>query len=451
MEYKDLFIGPIYLLLIYFIAFSVRNKICVDKSTRRYFIPALTLKMFGAIMLGLVYKFYYKGGDTLNYFVFGSQKIWEAFLEKPAAGLWMIFGSNCDYQNQYSEYLRGILFFCDPGSYFIVRLSGFLGLFTFHTYSATAMLFALISFAGVWSMFTTFIKIYPQLQKEIMLACFMLPSVIFWGSGLMKDSITFGCLGLFFSTFYRIFIEKNGSKSDYIIFFISFFVIKTIKIYIILCFIPAALLWLFMVYNNKIKSRVTKILLRPFMIILGALFGYMAANYVSKEDEKYSMENVTKTAKNTSQWLTYVSKTEKGSLYSLGELDYTPMGMLKKFPAAVNVTLFRPYLWESRNIVMILSALESLFFLYLTLSTIIRAGLKRTFVIISDHPIVAASLVFSLTFAFAIGISTSNFGTLVRYKIPIMPFYLISIYVIRSYRKKDIVKKTRIPISYQNR
>jgi hypothetical protein len=34
---------------------------------RKFFMPAFTLKIFGAILLGIIYQFYYKGGDTLNY------------------------------------------------------------------------------------------------------------------------------------------------------------------------------------------------------------------------------------------------------------------------------------------------------------------------------------------------------------------------------------------------
>lgn len=435
MEYKDFFIGPFYLIIIYFVAFVIRNKISADKEIQRYFIPALTLKLFGAIALGLIYQFYYKGGDTFSYFTYGSKNIWDAFLEKPQAAFWMIFGEGCNYSHEFVRYLNGMLFFCDPSAFFIVRLSGFFGLFTFHTYIANAMLFALISFMGVWRMFTTFIKIYPQLRKEIMFSCFMLPSVIFWGSGLMKDSITFGCLGFFFSSFYKIFIVKKATKLDYLLFAVSFLVIKVVKIYILLCFIPAALLWLFLVYNNKIKSKFTRILLRPIMLCLGCVFGYFATDFVGKEDARYSVDNVTATARTTSEWLSHVSRQEKGSVYSLGEVDYTPIGMLTKFPQAVNVTLFRPYIWESKNIVMLLSAFESLFFLYLTITTIFSAGIKRTITILAEHPIVAASIVFSLTFAFAVGLSTANFGTLVRYKIPIMPFYLISIFVVRNYNK----------------
>ncbi|HRA12632.1 MAG TPA: hypothetical protein PKX31_13225, partial [Chitinophagaceae bacterium] len=39
-------------------------------------------------------------------------------------------------------------------------------------------------------------------------------------------------------------------------------------------------------------------------------------------------------------------------------------------------------------------------------------------------------LVFTLIFAFAVGISSYNFGTLSRYKIPCLPFYAVALIVI---------------------
>ena len=67
MEIKDLFITPVYLVILYFIAYLLRNRFS-DTVTRKYFIPALTVKIIGAISLGLIYQFYYAGGDTTIYF-----------------------------------------------------------------------------------------------------------------------------------------------------------------------------------------------------------------------------------------------------------------------------------------------------------------------------------------------------------------------------------------------
>jgi hypothetical protein len=81
-----------------------------------------------------------------------------------------------------------------------------------------------------------------------------------------------------------------------------------------------------------------------------------------------------------------------------------------------------------------LSALESLALLALTFFVMIRAR-SRLFAALKN-PTVLFCLVFSITFAFAVGISTFNFGTLARYKIPMMPFYALAIVYILYYSNK---------------
>jgi hypothetical protein len=106
------------------------------------------------------------------------------------------------------------------------------------------------------------------------------------------------------------------------------------------------------------------------------------------------------------------------------------VGMFSKFPQAVNVTLFRPYLWEARKVLVFLNALEALALFYLTLKVVFRIGFKRIFASIGQNPTIQFTFFYSLVFAFAVGISSYNFGTLSRYKIPCIPFYLLSLILI---------------------
>src|ERR1051325_10348115 len=65
----DYVLLPFFLGIVYAIAYNFRNRHYPrDHPWRRYFIPALTVKVFGAIFIGLLYAYYYKGGDTFNYF-----------------------------------------------------------------------------------------------------------------------------------------------------------------------------------------------------------------------------------------------------------------------------------------------------------------------------------------------------------------------------------------------
>src|SRR5690606_18840001 len=140
MTYQDLVVTPIYLLIIYLLAYLIRGSVS-DKQTKKYFIPALTVKIIGAIAVGLIYQFYYSGGDTFNYFHHGSRYIWEAFLDSPVKAFQLIFADGTYQQGTY-KYASKIWFYRDLPSYFVIRVAGFFDLFTFHTYSATAVLFA---------------------------------------------------------------------------------------------------------------------------------------------------------------------------------------------------------------------------------------------------------------------------------------------------------------------
>jgi hypothetical protein len=407
----------------------------------------LLVKVFGGISLGLVYQFYYGGGDTTNYFVFGSSKIYEAFLESPSIALKLIFGNNNIYDPETVPFLGSMLYTSDPHSYIIIRIAGLLGIFTFNSYYATTMLFAVISFSGSWVMFLTFYDMMPHLHKKFAIAVFFIPSVFFWGSGILKDSITLSALGWLFYGNYRMIKYKDWSFKTITIILISSYLIQLVKVYILMCYLPSLMIWLFFAYNDSIKSKISRAILKPLMLGIGIAAGLFAGDVITKDNEKYKLSNLTSTAKRTSEWLHYVSVKEGGSVYSLGDsFDDSFTGMLTKFPLAVNVTLFRPYIWESKNVVMFISSLESSYILIFTLLIIYRLGIYNTYMITRRNNILIFSFVFSFVFAYAVGISTNNFGTLARYKIPLIPFYLSSLYILESFIShfKKIKKETQI-------
>ncbi|MFT4879888.1 MAG: hypothetical protein ACI9LS_002054, partial [Flavobacteriales bacterium] len=79
------------------------------------------------------------------------------------------------------------------------------------------------------------------------------------------------------------------------------------------------------------------------------------------------------------------------------------------------------------------SGLENLFILILTLLVLIRVRFKVIYRLIADEPLILYSFVFALLFAFMIGVTTSNFGALVRFKIPLIPLYMGSMMVMYSH------------------
>ena len=86
---------------------------------------------------------------------------------------------------------------------------------------------------------------------------------------------------------------------------------------------------------------------------------------------------------------------------------------------------------------MLISAVENtalmLFLLYMLYSVGVFSFARYVF----TKPMILFSLVFAIFFAFAVGLTTSNYGSLVRYKIPSLPFLLASLYMMRFNKEQD--------------
>ena len=176
--------------------------------------------------------------------------------------------------------------------------------------------------------------------------------------------------------------------------------------------------------------------------MLSVAGGVLISTKLGETSNRYSVDKVLVTAEETARWLTTMGEHDQGSVYSLGDFDFSYAGIARKTLPAIWVSLFRPYIFEAKNIVMMLSAVESLLFLLFTIYIFIRHGVINVFSTIRTQPFITFCLLFSILFSFAIGISTYNFGTLVRYKIPMMPFYLTGLFCIDYF---ICVKKEKKP------
>ncbi len=357
-------------------------------------------------------------------------------MDSPLKGIQLLFADG-NYQGQTYEYAKQIWYYRDLASYFVIRVAAVFDLFTFSSYSATAVLFACLSFSGLWMLFRTFYQLYPEIHSWLAVSCLFIPTVFFWGSGIFKDTLTLTALGWATYCTYQLFVEKNNRWMLWngFLLLLSFFVIFSVKKYILLCFLPAALLLLIVRNLYKVQG-VARALLIPFAVTLFGGLAYLAINQVGKDDPRYNISRLAVTAQVTAYDIRYGwgARTGDGAGYTLGELDGTWQRMIELAPAAINVSLFRPYLWEVKNPLMLLSALESLGLLLITLYVIWKIRLEVfRYILIRE---VLFCLTFSLIFAFAVGVSTFNFGTLSRYKIPLMPYYLVALSIVWHKHKK---------------
>jgi hypothetical protein len=269
-----------------------------------------------------------------------------------------------------------------------------------------------------------FVSLYPALHKQFSYAFLMIPSALFWGSGVGKDTIMFGTIMLFIFCYYHLFIKKEVKIKYILLLVICAYLIGLIRGFILFTIIPCLMLMTVVYYRNLINNSFARFIVGPFFIAAGIGGSVLFIRSLGESVESYKLDTLEKKAEGFKSWHSYLGETRGGSTYSLGEdFEYTPSGILRKAPLAMAITLFGPFVWQIRNPVMLLSGIESLMFLYFTLRILFTRKIYKLFGVLGGDHIIVFCLPFILILGIAIGITSFNYGALVRYKIPILPFF----------------------------
>lgn len=437
----DAVLGPVYLVVLLWIAVRIRNKhYPVGHPLRKYYLPGLLVKFGGAIFVALLIQFYYGSGDTYNFYTH-SRIINSSLNDSVTMWVKLIFRVSPDTDPYIYRYSSQMYWYEDRSSYGVSTIGAIFGLLNGTTYIPIALMFAFFSYTGIWAMYRTFVNIYPAFYKQLAFAFLFVPSTVVWGSGFLKDTACMFGLGWMTYTVFRILYYRDFSLKNMSLLVASFYIIALIKVYILVAFMPALALWLLMRYSSRFRSKALRWFVNGFFIVISTGAFVFVSRSLSDKLGRYSLENLATSAIETKNWITYVSNNESGSSYDLGAFEPTPVGMLSKFPDAVVVTFFRPFMWEIKKPIMALSALEGLALFCLVIFVFYRRGVVNTIRIATSDPNLLFFLVYSLIFAFAVGISTGNFGSLSRYKIPCMPFFTAFLLILLSSQNAALKKK----------
>jgi hypothetical protein len=329
------------------------------------------------------------------------------------------------------------VYYSDFQSYATVRFSSIFVFLAGRSYITSTILIATFTFSGLWSLFRLLYNHFPNSKKSSAFAILFIPSTLFWGSGILKDSYTLMGTCLIFVSFYNILVLHKKPFKNILLLIFAAYILLSLKPYIFFAISGAFILVL--VYRNLsiIKNKVIKTTIVPVTIILILMGGI---NLLLKMGETLggqysSLDNMLKKAA-INQYDLKQSYYGRNS-FDIGSFEPTISGVLSKTPPAVLAGLFRPYIWESRNPVMLISGLENSIFLFLSLYVIFlsfftwrKHGFNYMQKIFFSDTFIVFSIAFSFIFSFFIGLSTANFGALVRYKIPLIPFFMSTLFII---------------------
>lgn len=436
IHYWEYLVALVYVVILYAV-FARQKNIRLKKAPEyKYFLWGLWAKIAGGVIFSLVYFYYYKGGDTISYF-YSALSMGKLAMKDPVGYLTVLFGDNTIENRRFFDMETGWPFayvYFESRTFFIIKLISPIVILSLGSYLITTVVLASISYIGIWKAYRTFVSYYPELQKQLAISFLFIPSCLFWGSAILKDTFTLSAVCMWVHVTDEIFFKKRSSLGNYFLMIFCPVMILSIKPYIFMALFPVLMVWVLYFRVTRIRNSLIKYTILPFTIVIMLFTSLWVMERMENKLGKFSLDNAIKTVE-VSQ-LDMKREEQYGKNYfDIGAFDGTWYGLLSKFPAAVVAGLFRPFIWESGSVMMMVSGLENLWLLQLAVFVFLRSGPFLPLRVISSIPMVLMSFLFAVIFAFLVGITTPNFGALVRFKIPLMPFFVSTLFIVGHFNR----------------
>ena len=380
-----------------------------QSSIKKFFWPAVFAKWMAGILVGLVYTFYYSAGDTFQYFQDGVKL---ADLARDDIGAYVAFLWSADEGHK----IMGDLVFRQPRALFLSKATSFFCLLTWDNYWVISLYFSTASFLTGWILVRKIASAFPEARAAAVIGFLFFPSIVFWSSGLIKESGAMAALFYLSYIFLRAWQSERISILQGLGVVISLWLLWNLKYYYLAIFLPVtvtSLITRMMFRRIAIDNLLLKVLI---WFIVFALPVFMVSMLHPNFDPGEIMHVIV---------LNYeefhaISAPEDVIHYR--SLTPTVTSMILNSPWAVFSGLFRPFLWESGNVLQVLIALENVVLLTLVAFAILHY--KRVF-FSSNRLLIFTAMIYVLLLCAFLALSTPNFGTLSRYRVGFMPFLIV--------------------------
>lgn len=328
----------------------------------------------------------------------------------------------------------------------------------------------LMMIAAIWIF--RFFEAYTPHKNILFLIICGLPSVAFWSSPVMKESLTIMGLAAIIYSLY-LFKRQHKIRIGVLLLFLGCILLIFIKIYILLFLIPGLIIY----FTTKIRLSFWVRTSLLYILLIGGLFVsdglnknklavsiteqrdnfsnlaeggvYFIANdsiFYAHDDQRNHLEIIDnkvkvistfkslkrpiENSKDTSRsmvkegdetYVIYFNQKRSGSYLPIPEIQPTTFSLIKNAPIALANGLFRPYPTEVDNATTLLAFLENIFILFLLIlccffykkSTAIKPEVTHLFI------------AFSVMLIILVGLTTPVSGAIVRYRMPAFLFIAI--------------------------
>lgn len=375
---------------------------------QKFYWPALLFKFAAGFGMGWLYLGHYGGGDTLSFWQEGC-RLADILMDRPIDALKFLWNEAqvTDLQQQFSG--QG------PRSLFFVKICGLLALVSGGNYWVMGAWLSLIAFEASWLLVVRVEQTLPAMTAAILLVILFFPSVVFWSSGLIKESLGLASLYLLATVMLSVVMHQKTSLLEIVMMPLALWIGWNLKYYWLGIFLPVAVPVVVVALASRWRTNLRRYdLALWFGLVLVSLVVATQSHpnfYVSRFLEVICQNN-----------LEFTQLSDPPRLVQYYNLEPELGSVFMNAPAALIAGLFRPFPWEVFNALSMISAIENLIILMVVLQSL--PAVTRLWR--SEHRVlVMAALTYTILLIVFLALSTPNFGTLSRYRIGALPFLLL--------------------------
>lgn len=326
--------------------------------------------------------------------------------ENKAATLRLLFGkNNVKPDDALKPFVKQIGYWTDTSAYTLIRINGVMGWFTKGKYNVNVVLWQIFSFVGLVALFKAFYIYFPYNKQKLILGIFLIPSVLFWHSGIHKEAISIFSIGL--TTLFLV-EHKIGYRHlwIYIAVVFAFVLLFFVRSYLALLLIPAAIGLYFTLRNDAY------VWLKFGFIYLSCLgIGLLVSILLPKFNFLQAIVDIQHF---------FITYGKGQSDFTIAKLEPNIFSMLKNSPKAFINAISKPSFLDVTNHHLLLKLFAAFETSLLLLISLLLLGFNRIKQIPHWHIIVYA-IFLSFSFLVLIGLSVDNIGALFRYRSVILP------------------------------
>lgn len=390
-------------ILLFSLAWMVRRQ--ASLTLQRYYLPACLAKVGAGIGLGLLYRYYYTTGDTYMYF-HDAGSLARLAVNHPADYVRFLWSGDASFS------LWHQLNFQEPRALFLVKVASVFSLATDGNYWLMSAYCSLLSFLAAWYLFRSIALLFPAATWAAAMALLFFPSVVWWTSGLIKESFAMAALYFLMAIVFKLWYRQPLRVWHYAFAPLALWMLWNLKYYYLAVFLPVAITGLVVqrvVIAGRQPTRYavvawwSLIFLVPLVVV-----SFVHPNFYPERFLTVIVDN----------YQTFAQLSAPGDYAVYPHLQPTASSMLRYLPQALWAGLFRPWLGEASGVMQGISAIENTVLLLLVITA--WPAWRRTWPQ-ADRLMVLSLVLYAVVLGVFLALSTPNFGTLSRYRVGFLP------------------------------